>query len=104
MDYNNWLIMLILGAAMTLAGGMLLISALTNIDRNFEGFIYFLEFNAHALTLMALGTLILVLGLRRTMVMEVELTGSKQRFSLREIAQRDQMRGLEFFVRNQLPA
>lgn len=103
MDYNNWLIMLILGGAMVICGLTLMASTFGNISRDGEWLVYFLEFNAHSITLLGLGTLIIVLALRRTMVMEIQTVKGWQRYSLREIAKKDQLRGLVYFIRRKLP-
>jgi uncharacterized membrane protein len=103
MDYNNWLIMIILGGALTACGLALIAATNANMTKDGEWLVYFARFNAYSITLTGLGVLLIVLALRRTMVIEIETTKGWHRYSLREIVKRDKLRGLVFFVQRQLP-
>ncbi len=104
MDYNNWLVMLIFGGAMAAFGLWLMASTIEHIPKDEDWLASYLRFNFYSITLIGLGVLVFVLGLRRTMVMEIKTKeGSSRRYSLREIAKKDKMRGLEFFVQKHLP-
>jgi hypothetical protein len=104
MDYNNWLIMLILGGAMAGGGLWLMAASIENIPKGEYWFASYLRFNFYSITLIGLGALVFVLGLRRTMVAEIKTKdGHWHRYSLREIAKQDKVRGLEFFIKKHLP-
>ena len=103
MDYNNWVIMLIIGGAMAGFGLWLMASTIEHISKDEDWLASYLEFNFYSFTIIGLGALVFILGLRRTMVMEIKtIDGSSHRYSLREIAKKDKMRGLEFFIKKHL--
>jgi hypothetical protein len=102
MDYNNWLLMLILGGAMALGGLALVFNSMQVAET--LSFNWLLRGNFYALTVGGLGTLLIVLGIRRTMVIEFKTTDERwHRHSLREIAQKGNVPSLVVLIQNHLP-
>ena len=85
-------------------GLWLMAASIENIPKGEYWLPSYLRFNFYSITLIGLGGLVFVLGLRRTMVAEIKTKdGHWHRYSLREIAKKDAMRGLEFFIKKHLP-